>query len=89
VFRNPLALHVYVRELSCCPAGVNCFLGDVLSFPFVEKKFVLLFSDFFRTKSYRKRTDGIRGERVEGTKEGREEDKEEGKELRREKKIFS
>ena len=68
MFRSTLALHVYVRALSCCPTSVNCVLGVVLSSSFVEKKLVL-----------RARTDRIRGEKVEGTKEGTEKDKEEGK----------
>lgn len=50
VFTSTLALHVYVRALSCCPTGVNCFLGVVLSLSFVEKKLVLRFYDFFQNK---------------------------------------
>lgn len=49
MFRSTLALHIYVRALGCDPTGVNCCLGVVLSLSFVEKKLVLLFSDFFRT----------------------------------------
>ena len=67
MFTGTLALHVYVRALSSCPTGVNCFLGVVLPLSFVEKKLVLRFYDFFFK---------IRGERVEETKEEREEDKE-------------
>ena len=63
MFRSTLALHVYVRALRYDPTGVNCFLGVVLSLSFVEKKLVLLFSDFFSHLKLPKKNQQNKGRR--------------------------